>query len=98
MGVFKAGLVALASLVLAGAASAQGWTVRTDFTEGWFFAGAGIEGGPISFNCADHYPGADWSYGEGGGPYDPYIFQISMIEWNVIVLLILLFVMIEQCA
>ncbi|MGR3711350.1 MAG: hypothetical protein ACU0A9_18130 [Alterinioella nitratireducens] len=78
MGVFKAGLVALASLVLAGAASAQGWTVRTDFTEGWFFAGAGIEGGPISFNCADHYPGADWSYGEGGGPYDPYIIQISM--------------------
>lgn len=78
MRIFKAGCIALAWLLLAGPVAAQGWTARTDFTEGWFFAGAGTEGGPISFNCAGHYPGADWAYGEGGGPYDPYIVHISM--------------------
>lgn len=72
-----AGLVAL---TLAGPALAQDWGLRSDFTEGWFFAGTGTDGGPISFNCAGHYPSADWSYGEGGGPYDPYIIHVSMTE------------------
>jgi len=80
MSFLKPILGALTALALAGPAMAQDWGLRSDFTDGWFFAGTGFEGGPISFNCAGHYPTADWSYGEGGGPYDPYIIHVSMTE------------------
>ena len=72
-----AGVVAL---VLSGPAMAQEWGLWSEVSQGWFFAGAGMETGPISFNCAGHYPDADWSYGEGGGPYDPYIIHVAMTE------------------
>lgn len=80
MRLLKTCLFAVTTLLLAPPVVAQGWTDRTSFEERWFWGGAGMEGGPISFNCAGHYADADWSYGEGGGPYDPYIIHISMNE------------------
>ncbi|WP_420397556.1 hypothetical protein [Nioella sp.] len=80
MGFLKPIFTGLSVLALAGPAMAQDWGIQSDFSQGWFFAGTGTEGGPISFNCAGHYPSADWSYGEGGGPYDPYIIHVSMTE------------------
>lgn len=80
MGFLKPILTVLTALALTGPAMAQDWGLRTDFSEGWFYAGTGFEGSPISFNCAGHYPTADLSYGEGGGPFDPYIIHVSMTE------------------
>jgi len=78
MRVFKAGLLALGALMLATPVLAQGWSVRTEFSDLWFFADAVPEGGPISFGCAGSYPGADAMRGEGMGPLDPYIIRVSM--------------------
>ncbi len=80
MAFFKLGVFAAVATLLAAPVVAQGWDTRADFTRQWFFGGAGLEGGPIGFGCVGHYEGADWSYGEGISPLDPYIIHISMNE------------------
>ena len=75
---FRSAAMAFSALLLTTPALAQGWSANSDFTEGWFFADVRAEGGPINFGCAGSYAGSDPFRGEGGGPYDPYIIQISM--------------------